>query len=87
MTLREYDFRMTAYQLQMVDEQYMCYVQSFADRVMQATKKNKYQYEKIEDAFKYEKIEKEILGYQDSTQTIDKKKLEAIAKFNRREVN
>lgn len=66
MTFFEYRMRMQAASLQVIDAEYMVYLQAWANREVQATKKkgkNKqvYVYSTMKQFFDREKLEKEIL--------------------------
>ncbi|AIM25227.1 hypothetical protein [Melissococcus plutonius] len=69
MSLREYELRMTACQLRMLDDRQKIYEQAWANQQVQATKKSGKKsipvYDTFEKFFNYKKFEQEILGHRE----------------------
>lgn len=85
MTFYEYQLRMTAYSLKRLDEQYLAYVQAFANRAAKATKKDgkRYEYKDAKDAFPIDKMEAEILGLK-RTDNINFEEIRQLSELNRK---
>lgn len=78
---------MTAYQLHYYDCLRLEYEGAFANRVAKAVDKSgkKYQFKEVSDYINFEKIENEILGYeQPKKKEVDKDLIKNIAKINQK---
>lgn len=92
-TFFEYSLRITAYKLNDIDEQRLCYLIAFANRAAKITKRNgkEYKYKDISDIFDYEQKEKDILEEQFGQGSFDKKvsqeqlsAIKRVAEINRK---
>ncbi|MGC6767239.1 hypothetical protein [Enterococcus sp. LJL51] len=82
MTVPEYELRMKAYQLQMLDRQYEIHMQAWANVMAGQTKKGRPVFRTFEKFFNYRKAEQKILGKKQKQPSDTKNLQNWIANFN-----